>query len=408
MTRQALKVAFNATPLLSPLTGIGNYIIGLGAALEAGGTVDPYSFYRYRWRHEAPKVMKSGLGVKRSLANRIKPFVPMRGLLRETAQSFGFVRGLRRHRIELYHEQNYVPLAYDVPVVITNHDLSWMHYPASHPADRVKWLERGVPKAIERAQAILVDSDFVRQEVLTTFGIGGERVRTAHLGVAAEFRPRAPVETAAVLASLDIVHGNYLLTVGTLEPRKNLRHVLEAYAMLPAALRDRFPLVIAGADGWHSSELVTQLRRLGDRQVRFLGHVDQAILPQLYAGAALFAFPSRYEGFGLPPLEAMASNVPVIVSDRASMPEVVGDAGATMNPDDPADSANRMRALLEDPGARRVMAQRGLARAARFTWRSCAAVTYSAYCSVLGRPMPGEVANPPDRQPAMLDRRGLS
>jgi alpha-1,3-rhamnosyl/mannosyltransferase len=241
-----------------------------------------------------------------------------------------------------------------------------------------------LPKAIDRAHAILVDSDFIRNEVLTTFGVDTERVRTAHLGVAPRFRPHDAGQTAADLRRFGLVHGHYILTVGTLEPRKNLRHMLESYALLPEPLRERFPLVIAGARGWRSSGLVTQIRRINDRHVRFLGHVDRTALPHLYAGAALFAFPSLYEGFGLPPLEAMASGTPVVVSNRASLPEVVGDAGATMDSYDPVQAAGVMRELLEDPARRATMSKRGLARAARFTWQACAATTYSVYRDALG------------------------
>ena len=384
MDHPPLKVAFNATPLLSPVTGIGNYIIELGAALEASGAVDPYSFYRYRWRHEAPAPPMQAPPGGFELLNRIKPFIPIRGPIRRSAHYLGFASGLRRHRIELYHEPNYVPLSYDVPVVITIHDLSWIGFPQAHPADRVRWLEQSLPKAIDRAHAILVDSDFIRNEVLTTFGVDTERVRTAHLGVAPRFRPHDAGQTAADLRRFGLVHGHYILTVGTLEPRKNLRHMLESYALLPEPLRERFPLVIAGARGWRSSGLVTQIRRINDRHVRFLGHVDRTALPHLYAGAALFAFPSLYEGFGLPPLEAMASGTPVVVSNRASLPEVVGDAGATMDSYDPVQAASVMRELLEDPARRATMSKRGLARAARFTWQACAATTYSVYRDALG------------------------
>ena len=383
MNHPPLKVAFNATPLLSPVTGIGNYIIELGAALKTSGAVDPHSFYRYRWRHEAPTPPVQAPPGGFELLNRIKPFIPIRGPIRRTAHYLGFANGLRRHHIQLYHEPNYVPLSYDVPVVITIHDLSWIGFPQAHPADRVRWLEQSLPTAIDRANAILVDSDFIRNEVLTTFGVDTDRVHTAHLGVAARFRPHTPAETAAQLKHFGLEHGRYILTVGTLEPRKNLRHMLECYALLPASLRERFPLVIAGARGWRSSGLVTQIRRINDRHVRFLGHVEGPALPHLYAGAALFAFPSLYEGFGLPPLEAMASGTPVVVSNRASLPEVVGDAGATMDPYDAAQAAGILQELLEVPAQRAAMSERGLARAARFTWQACAATTSAVYRKAL-------------------------
>ena len=154
-----LRVAFNATPLLSPLTGIGQYIVELGAALTANRDVDPYSFYWCRWRHESPRPPADLNGVPLSLVRQVKPWLPFRGGLRIAAKQLGFSGGLRRHAIDLYHEQNYVPLGYDVPVVITVHDLSWFHYPETHPADRVRWLARAdarggfaTPRAFRRTR----------------------------------------------------------------------------------------------------------------------------------------------------------------------------------------------------------------------------------------------------------------
>ena len=375
-----LRVAFNATPLLSPLTGIGNYIVELGAALAATGTVDAYSFYRYRWRHEAPNPPPEQFPLTSAVVQQIKPWLPFRGALRVAAQQMGFSRGLREHRIDLYHEQNYVPLRYDVPTVITIHDLSWLHYPETHPADRVRWLMRGMPRAVERARAILVDSHFVRAEVIERLGVAPEKVFTAHLGVSKVYRQRTEAETACTLQPMGLRHGNYLLTVGTIEPRKNVAHVLEAFAQIPSAIRERFPLVVAGARGWRSSDIMGRLRRLADNgQIRFLGHVGRSALPNLYAGAASFVFPSLYEGFGLPPLEAMACGVPVIASNRASLPEIMGGAGQTIEPDDPGSTAEQIQCLLDDPATRAAMGQRGVERAAGFTWDACAAVTRRVY-----------------------------
>lgn len=386
----AMRVAFNATPLLTSSAGIANYIRYLGRALVATGEVDSYSFYRYRWRHEGPTRSEAVAGGSRGggLLGQILPWVPMRGAARRVARHLGFDRGLRRYGIDLYHEQNYVPLSYDVPVVVTVHDLSWIHYPDAHPSDRVQWLERGVPRAMERAAAVLVDSEFVRREVLATFGLDAERVHTALLGASGDFAPRSAGETARSLGPLGLVHGSYLLTVGTIEPRKNLRRMLEAYDLLPSALRERFPLAIAGERGWHSRDMVARLRRATGNQVRFLGHVESEVLRDLYAGAALFTYPSLYEGFGLPPLEAMASGVPVVVSDRASLPEVVGDAGVKVDPEDVEVIAAEVRALLEDEPRRRELASSSLARARQFSWKSCAEATLRVYRGVLGQPAP--------------------
>jgi glycosyltransferase involved in cell wall biosynthesis len=377
-----LRVALNATPLLSPLTGIGNYIVNLGSALAASGEVDAYSFYGFRWRHEWPTAPRSTSfdGLPRRTRELFKRMVPFKRELRMAQQRYMFARGLRRNAIQLYHEPNYIPIRFDVPVALTVHDLSWLRYPETHPADRIRWLERGLPRALSRASIILVDSEFVRQEVLTTFALPADRVRTVLLGVSSEFRPRTAGETEDILKALDLSHGGYLLTVGTIEPRKNVRHVLAAYAALPSTLRERFPLVIVGARGWRADDLEKDLRLLTERQqIRFLGHVPADALPKIFAGAAAFVFPSLYEGFGLPPLEAMASGVPVLVSNRASLPEVVGNAGLTLDPDDSEATMLTLRALLEDADARSRLAVSGIARAANFTWASCARQTLDAY-----------------------------
>ena len=229
-----LRVGFNATPLLAPLTGIGNYIVRLGAALAASGEADLYAFYGHRWRHEAPAVQgRSHHGFSaQPLREFIKPLVPLRRELRQAQQGLSFARGLRRHAIDVYHEPNYSPLRYDVPVVVTLHDLSWLRYPETHPRDRVRWIERGMPRVVEQAAAIIVDSEFVRQELLSSLGVAPGRVHTVHLGVSPAFRPRGAQETRETLQQLALDHGEYLLTVGTIEPRKNVAHVLAALSLI--------------------------------------------------------------------------------------------------------------------------------------------------------------------------------
>jgi alpha-1,3-rhamnosyl/mannosyltransferase len=382
----ALRVGFNATPLAAPLTGIGNYILHLGAALSASGEVDLYSFYGNRWVHETPR---SGTGATHaSFAARMrdlaKPWIPFKRGLSQARQRLTFGRGVRRHGIELYHEPNYVALPTAVPSVTTIHDLSWLRYPETHPRDRVRWLERAMPGTLSRVAAILVDSEFVRNEVLAAFGVDPSRIHVVPLGVAEAFRPRVAGQTVASLQALGLTHGCYLLTVGTIEPRKNVGHVLDAYAGLPARLRARYPLVVAGAIGWRAKTLERQLQALASRgEIRFLGRVADDDLPCLYAGAAAFVFPSLYEGFGLPPLEAMASGVPVLVSDRASMPEIAGGAAMLLDPGQSERTAACLEAVLEDAERRAAMVERGLRRAAAFTWEACAVKTLDVYRAVL-------------------------
>lgn len=381
-----LRVAFNATALMAPPTGIGNYIVELGAALAATDEIDSHSFCNRRWRHEPPKQpsAETQTHARRLLRTTVKRFVPFARQLRHVQQQRAFALGLRKNRIAVYHEPNYVPICYDVPVVVTVHDLSWHRYPETHPADRIRWLERAMPTTFERAAAIVVDSDFIRRELRATFAVSDRRVHTVHLGVSPAFHPRSAAETHERLDPIGLAHGGYVLAVGTIEPRKNIGHVLAAYSLLPDALRAQFPLVIAGAKGWHATDLERKLRVLMEEgQVRFLGRVPQGVLPMLYAGAKAFVFASLYEGFGLPPLEAMASGVPTLVADRASLPEVTGDAALRIDPERPEDTARTLAGILEDADAHADLGHRGRLRATEFTWEKTARATLRVYRSVV-------------------------
>ena len=380
-----LHVGLNATALASPLTGIGNYVVQLASSLQASGDVDLRLFDGAHWREAPGEALAAGAPRRQSrLRQIVKPFVPFKRELRHVHQQMAFSHGVRAHGVDVYHEPNYVAFASDVPFVTTIHDLSWLRYPQTHPRDRVRWLARGMPRTIERAAAILVVSDFTRDEVIAQFGCPPERVHTVHLGVAPSFHPRSATQTAPTLSALRLQHGSYVLSVGTIEPRKNVEHVLDAYALLPETLRARHPLVVAGMRGWRAAGLEKRLRLLAARgEVRFLGEVGAAALPSLYAGAAAFVFPSLYEGFGLPPLEAMASGVPVLVANRASMPEVAADAALFLDPNEPEGTARHLRSLLEDDEARRQWSERSRRRAATFTWEACAKRTIGVYRTAL-------------------------
>ncbi|HLX29242.1 MAG TPA: glycosyltransferase family 1 protein [Casimicrobiaceae bacterium] len=375
-------MAFNAIPLRSTLTGIGNYIVHLAAALAATGDVDLYAFYGGALRHETPSQRS---GASRASATQVarrivKHAVPFRRTLRHAQLEWLFRRGARRAGIDVYHEPNYVPFRVDAPVAITIHDLSWIRYPQTHPRERVRWLERGVPRAIARADAIIVDAEFTKRELQQAFGVAPSRVNVIPLGVAAHFHPRTPAQTRVSLSDFDLAHGRYILTLGTMEPRKNVAHALAAYAALPGSLRERYPLVVAGARGWRAGLLTRRLQAMSARgEVRFLGHVPDAALPDLYAGAALFVFPSLYEGFGLPPLEAMACGVPVLVSNRASLPEVVGDAAILIDPDRPEETRDAIERVLDDDALRERLSVLGRRRADRFNWEACATQTLALY-----------------------------
>jgi alpha-1,3-rhamnosyl/mannosyltransferase len=299
-------------------------------------------------------------------------------------QQFYFLRGIIRNGCNLYHEPNFFPYRSFLPTVTTIHDLSPIRFPGTHTEQSRRVWKKLLPDAIKRSRMILADSEFIRSEIIDVLGVQPDRVRAIPLGVSAIYRELSQEELAAQLAPLKLAPKRYVLAVGTIEPRKNLISTLDAYEGLPDTLSRGYPLVVAGLKGWLTDDLQRRLARLeADDKVRVLGFVSEKALVALYGGARLLVYPSLYEGFGLPPLEAMACGTPVVVSNRASLPEVVGDAGIQLEAEDIAGIRVAMTRLIEDDQEWRRMRIAGLERVKRFTWRRCAEATLDAYHAAL-------------------------
>ncbi|MEO6293120.1 MAG: glycosyltransferase family 1 protein [Burkholderiaceae bacterium] len=298
----------------------------------------------------------------------------------------GFLQGCRQKKVDLYHEPNFLAYRCDMPSVITAHDLSWIRYPQTHPKERVAEMNRFFQPGLERASLILTDSEFVKQELMDLFGTPSERIKSIPLGAEAVFHPRSEQETFMVLNQQGLTHGRYLLAVGTLEPRKNLGIALEAYRSLPAAIREHHPLVLVGMKGWLTSALEKQMAPLvAAGHIRVLGYLQRDDLATIISGALCLIYPSIYEGFGLPPLEAMSSAVPVISSNVSSLPEVVGDSGVLIDPSDVSALAQAMTQMVEDSKFRNMLATKSLERSRLFSWERCVTQTAAAYRQVLAK-----------------------
>lgn len=297
-----------------------------------------------------------------------------------------FARGLSGKRPDLYHEPNYLAWNFDGPLVISAHDISWVRYPEAHPAERLHAMNTHFPESLRRANAVIVGSQFVRRELSEYFGVKDERIHVTPYGVSAEFYPRSEDESRPLLARHGLQQGRYFLAVGTLEPRKNLITAIRAHASLPDALRNSYPLVLVGQRGWLNEELDAEIARAASKErVRWLGYVAEQDLPALTSAALATLYPSLYEGFGFPPLESMACATPVLASNRASIPEVLGDAGLMFEALDADAFAHGMMRLTQDPDWTADLRQRGLQQARRFSWQNTAEATEAVYRSVLGR-----------------------
>ncbi|HRY16716.1 MAG TPA: glycosyltransferase family 1 protein [Candidatus Competibacteraceae bacterium] len=381
-----MKLILNVDAITHPLTGIGQYALRLARGLRAHPAIEETRFYSaYRWIDDPEQVLAANRPIAR--IRRWIPFKPLALNLYGAVRSRAFLWQTRALKHYLLHSPNYILLPFDGPAVATIHDLSYLHYPQHHPRERILFMERNMPRTLAQAAAIICDSQFIRQEIISILGVPADKVVDVPLGVDQTFHPREITTLRSVLNRYHLDGLAYLLAVSTLEPRKNLPRLLIAYARLPEALRARHPLALVGAKGWLNTELerhLAPLERTG--QLRRLGYVPQDDLPALYAGAHAFAYPSLYEGFGLPLLEAMASGIPALSSHRSSLPQVAGDAALLINPEDIDDLTAGLEHLLSDELWRAAARPRGLEQARRFSWERCVEETIAVYRRLLEEP----------------------
>ena len=361
-----MRVTIDAVPLLVRSAGVKNYL--------------------YYWtRH----LRQESRGESRSIDIRLFPFLSEPSLLDHedsvtnplaTYARLGLLFLLNRipnnaiqwidPHIDIFHTCKVLQPPRRSKLTATIHDLTcWLlpetHSPANVAADRA-FAER----ILKRADGLIAVSEATRQDAVRLLHIPPEKIRVIHHGVTGPFFRVTQSDTHPVRFRHGL-RNPYLLFVGTIEPRKNIDLLLDAYQALPQSLQKEFELVLAGPPGWAHSATMARLRHPSPG-VRYLGYVPEQDLPALFAGAAAFVYPSLYEGFGFPVAQAMAAGTPVITSDVSALPEIAGDAALLVDPRSQQEIREAMRALLTSPSRREQMAGLGRANAARFSWAECA------------------------------------
>ncbi len=371
-----MRLLLDVTPALRQGAGIGRYARELTRALLE---LEDRPFDLVLWA-AAGRLGPEGEGRRREMAARARAAgVPFRTV---PLSEPWLTRLWQRLRLPLPAEllagpvDLWVGLDFVLPPrlrargAVLIYDTSYLDRPGDADPALVRYLSRAVPRTLRRADRLFTLSRFSARRLREAYGLDPARIVPLGGGVdLARFRPR-PADDPRVrqaLAALGLAPG-YVLTVGTLEPRKNHALLIEAWGRLPPS---RPPLVIAGRRGWRYGEVRRRAARL-DPPPRFLEEVPDDLLPYLYNGAALFAFPSRYEGWGLPLLEGMASGLACLAADAASLPEILGEAGERLPAEDPAPWTEALARLLGDPERRRALGQAARARAQGFTWRRVA------------------------------------
>jgi glycosyltransferase involved in cell wall biosynthesis len=356
--------------------GNSTYCRGLVSALAALGGKDEFTLFAASPVH----------AFYRSLAGPARPRVV------RVPQGAGLVRlgaalGLAaaRARVDCLHVQYFAPFCHRRPLVVTVHDLGYLHVPDAFPPALRMALRLLVPPSLARAARIITDSEFSRQDLAKRYDLGPDRIAVIPLGARESLGPLAPDAAAPVLARYNLRPG-YLFTLGRLNRRKNLDRLIRACALVREGGAADARLVIGGKPDFGVRPVLEGLRHAGDEgAVRWIGLVPEEDLPALYSGAAAFVYPSLFEGFGLPILEAMACGTPVVSSDRAAMPELVGDAGFVVDPESIEAMAAAIARLLRDRALAAELGQRGLARSRQYSWEETARRTLAVYHEAAGR-----------------------
>ncbi|QHB33205.1 glycosyltransferase family 4 protein [Yersinia canariae] len=377
-----MKVVFGTDSIKYPLTGIGRYTYELARELKNSDEVFNLLFLQGRKisRNLPEPNMESS--ATSGLKNIVKNSAVASELYRLSAPWLKSL-ALRPYKSFIYHSPNfYLPPRVN-NAVATFHDLSIFKWPQCHPENRVRYMQKELLLTIKRAKVLITDSEFTRKELAEYFDYPIEKIVTAPLASSGDFYPRNYTTLQSLMTKLGLTAGQYTLFTGTIEPRKNIATLLDAYERLPLDLRSRFPLVICGFSGWNS-ESIHRRFELATQQgwLLYLGYLSAEDLPLLFSGARTFLFPSLYEGFGLPVLEAMASGVPVACSNAASLPEVLGDSGLMCDALDVDGLRSAIIQSLEDENWRNKAIEMGLIRAGTFSWQRCAQETIKAYKQV--------------------------
>jgi glycosyltransferase involved in cell wall biosynthesis len=375
-----MRATIDYTPAIQQHAGIGRYADELTRALLALDTGDIWQLFYVDPEGRIPTPPLDAL--PRTVLHQANKPWRLRVLL-----STYLRRGQDRTigATEIFHATDHLlPSLHHTRSVFTLHDLTPLIFPTAHTRLNRHYLQLMLPRFLRETDMIVAVSEATRRDVLARFSLPPQRVRVVHHGVNAHFKAVSP-EAGRQMRDKYRLPDRYILSVGTIEPRKNLIVLLEALHVLQQH-DPELQLVIAGKRGWHSEPFFERLETLGlTDQVRLLGFVPDEELPTLYSLAEVFAFPSIYEGFGLPVLEAMACGAPVVCSNTSSLPEVARDAALLIAPEDGRGWIAALQQVLDNASLRTDLQQRGLRQAARFTWTQTAQQTLALYREVMAR-----------------------
>ena len=361
-----MQIALDCRTVTAPKTGDRTYALNLLRALAEVDRENEYLLYTWERTSltELPQLRFSPV---------VLPSHP-----RWAWTPVAFPRDLRRRHVDLAHVQYIIPPVSPCPVITTIHDVAFRRHPSLFPLKHRLLLNLLIPLAAQQSAAVITGSEATKRDLVEFYQVPPEKIWVTPYAADRVYQPMDPDEARRAVRKRLRVPSPYILSVGVLQPRKNLPRLVRAYNRIAAEFPHR--LVLVGKEGWANEELTAAIREAPPgKEPFFTGYVPDGDLPPLYAGADLFAYPSLYEGFGLPPLEAMACGTPVLVGNTSSLPEVVGDAGVLVDPYSEDAITEALRGLLSDPQLRATLSDAGKQRATEFSWERTARATIDVY-----------------------------
>ncbi len=366
-----MKILIDATPLLKDKSGVGYVTYQYAKELAK---LDPQTLFYYAWFYSKYLRERPLEGYEKAI-KLAKRYLPRPYLLTHGAKSAIFNYTLLKTKPDIFIQPNYIsfPSFIHIPTITFIHDLSHIRYKEFHPKERVVYFEKYLQKSIQKSEKIVTISEFTKRELIALDLCAKEKIEVIPNGVDRIFKPTSKEDFLPLAKRFAIEYRRYFLFVGTLEPRKNLKNLLLAYMRYLQKVKNPTPLLLTGGIGWRSEHFDDVFQKaLATGYVKKIGYVSQTDLVGLYGGAKAFAFPSFYEGFGLPPLEAMACGTPVITSKSSSLPEVAGDAGILVDPWDTSALCDALIQMDEDEALRHRLTKLGIQRAKHFSWEMSA------------------------------------
>ena len=388
-----MKIILGCDPLLQPLTVIGHYTHNLAAGLCKCSDVEKLEFFAHGKFFSDAILNGDGIDtgvstepLSTSLYSKARQSLAKSTTavkLYKTIQPIISKFALRNHSDFIFHSPNFFLPKFDGIKITTIHDLSTVRYPEFHPKARIDFVNNAITKALTDADHIITDSEFIRNELVSLMGGKCNKISVIPLGADKEFHPRDEKKCVQILNQYQIHFKNYFLFVSTIEPRKNLKNLLDAFSGYRQKVSNGLPLILVGGVGWNNRSIFNQIQELESKGwIKYMGYVPQQHIPILYAGAKALLFPSIYEGFGLPVLEAMQSGTPVLTCINSSMSEISGESAALVAEHDVELMSHYIEKFDEDSQWCEKLSLAGILRSENFSWEKCVKETIKLYESL--------------------------